>query len=155
MNLTRTAVLIDVRERKEFQDGTIKGAINLPLSKFHIEQYEGYRDNAICLFCQSGDRAKQVKELLNSNGFEFVILLDRHIERILENKEATGWSIDRQFRFILGLMIGLSLLAYFTGVVALLYFTCFISIMLMYTALIDRCYLRMGIAMLPWNRKKL
>ncbi len=150
----KTAVIIDVREPKEFRDGSIDGAVNLPFTQFHIDQYNDYREHVICLLCQSGSRANQAKERLLSSGFEHVILLDRHIENLQDKKKAMGWSVDRQFRLTLGLLFGISFTGYFLDTPQTLYFGVAIVCALIITSIIDRCYLRMGIALLPWNKDK-
>lgn len=154
MNITTTAVIIDVREPKEFHDGTIETAINLPFSQFNIDQYEAYREHTICLLCQSGNRAKQVKEHLIKNGFKYVLLMNRQMESVQHKQINKGWSVDRQFRLTLGFLFGISFAGYFFGTPETLYFGVAIVCALTITAIIDRCYLRMGIALLPWNREK-
>ena len=63
-----------------------------------------------------------------------------------------GWTIDRQFRMFLGLMlfvavIGMTLVSQWFIIIPSIFATGLIV-----TSLINRCYLRMGIARLPWNK---
>lgn len=66
-------LLIDVRERDEFVDGSIEGAQFIPrgLLDVKIENLEGNRDREILLFCAGGTRsllaAKSLKDLGYSN----------------------------------------------------------------------------------------
>jgi rhodanese-related sulfurtransferase len=146
-----TAVIIDVREPREFRENGIPGAVNLPLSEFHEDQYNSYRENLICLICQSGNRASRTKDQLEKIGFTNVVLLDRHMESIENNESATGWSVDRQFRFVLGILIAISMIGFFRGGIWFLSLSIFVSLGLTITASIDRCYLRVLIAKMPWN----
>lgn len=63
-------VLIDVRERKEWDQGHIEGAILWPLSKLmagHIP--EEYCESEIILHCQKGKRSLQAAEILRAHRF--------------------------------------------------------------------------------------
>lgn len=54
------AVLIDVREESEFQEGSLPSAINYPLSKILLDANSGsfqIRQGPIILFCQTGSRS--------------------------------------------------------------------------------------------------
>lgn len=150
----KKVVIIDVREEKEFRDGSIPGAVNLPSSKFDIELFSPYRENVICLVCQSGERAKNIKKRLSENNISDVHLLGRHMESLNEKKETKGWSVDRQFRMILGLLLATFLGGFFAGIEGFVVIPMILATGLIVTSIIDRCYMRMGIALLPWNRGK-
>jgi rhodanese-related sulfurtransferase len=62
------AVLVDVRTPLEFQGGSVKGAINIPLDeiKNHITKLKNKK--AIVVFCRSGARSAQAKAILERNG---------------------------------------------------------------------------------------
>lgn len=66
------AQIIDVRTKEEYQQGHIKGSINIPLNNLsnHILKLERNRPFITC--CASGMRSASAKSLLNSNGFEKV-----------------------------------------------------------------------------------
>lgn len=67
------AYLVDVRTPAEFADGSVKGAVNIPLDKVPTElsKFEGKQN--IVVFCLSGNRSGQAKSILEQNGFEDVI----------------------------------------------------------------------------------
>lgn len=67
------AFLVDVRTPAEFAGGSVKGAVNIPLHKVQ-EQLSGFitRKN-IVVFCRSGNRSAQAKNILEQNGFQDVI----------------------------------------------------------------------------------
>ncbi len=147
-------VIIDVRTRKEFLEGSYPGAINLPSNEFDVFKFRQFKNDAIALVCFSGNRAEQVKSLLEQEGFDHVTLMQHQMVHIQEGSsmESSGWTVDRQFRLALGLLIGIFLAGYFifnsplSLVVLLVVFSG-----LIYSAVTDNCYLRMFIATLPWN----
>lgn len=61
--------LIDVREPREFQAGSIRGAVNIPLSQLGARWTEIPRDQSVYLFCQSGVRSRQAVRVLSNHGF--------------------------------------------------------------------------------------
>lgn len=66
------AVLVDVRERSEWEEGHIKGAKHFPLSSLQkdAKAFAGVADNKnIVLYCQKGARSKKAAEILLSEGF--------------------------------------------------------------------------------------
>lgn len=149
------AVIIDVREPKEYSDHHIPGAINIPATTFDTKQFEPYRSNTICLICQTGKRADNIKNLLIENSFDNVYLLENHMENIEKNADLNqGWSVDRQFRMLLGLLLAIFLSGFYFGITSLMIIPIILSTGLIVTSIIDKCYMRMGIAMLPWNKKK-
>lgn len=148
-------VIIDVRTRKEFQEGSYPGAINLPSNEFDVSKFMQFRNDAIALVCFSGNRAEKVKSLLEQEGFDHVTLMQHQMVHIQEGSSlrSSGWTVDRQFRLTLGLLLGIFLVGNFifnsplSLVVLLVVFSG-----LIYSAVTDNCYLRMFIASLPWNR---
>ena len=151
------AVLIDVREPAEYWEGHLAGALNLPSTKFQIEDYLEFGDRAICLICQTGNRASHIAADLKQHGIENVFLLETQMAVLQEDRreaQTSGWTIDRQFRMTLGLLLSIFLLGYFSGVTWFLAIPIILCAGLITTSIIDRCYLRMGIAMLPWNSRR-
>jgi phage shock protein E len=67
------AFLVDVREPSELLDGSVKGAVNIPLGtvESNLEQFKNKQN--IVVFCRSGNRSGQAKMILNHYGFNNVI----------------------------------------------------------------------------------
>lgn len=66
------AILIDVRTPGEFQMGSAKGAVNIPLEEL-IHDFSQLEDKkSIVLFCRSGARSGYAQSFLQQNGFEKV-----------------------------------------------------------------------------------
>ena len=68
---TEQAVLVDLRDAKEFSEGHIAGAINIPLSKVdsRISELEKYRDKVIILADKLGHQAGATGKVLAKGGF--------------------------------------------------------------------------------------
>ena len=148
------AVIIDVREKAEFKDSHLPGAINFPFTKYKEAYFEPFLDKQICLVCHSGRRAKAILEKLKEDGFQNLAILEKQMEQITEHKQSHGWSIDRQFRMTLGSLMLIFLLGYFFVSQHFVFIPIVLCTGLIFTSIIDRCYMRMGIALLPWNRGK-
>lgn len=147
-------VIIDVREPAEFRDGHIPYAINLPSTRFSAADYTGWRHLAIYLVCQSGDRARTIAQQLYVAGLSNVCVLNRHMEQIDTEATSEVWSVDRQFRLLLGILIAMYLIGHYWLSDAFAAIPVILCTGLIITAIIDKCYLRVGIAMLPWNRRQ-
>jgi rhodanese-related sulfurtransferase len=151
------AVLIDVREPAEFYEGYLSGAVNLPSTQFNVEDYREYSDRVICLVCQTDRRAGNIAAQLQRQGLQNVFLLEQQMASLVEGETSAapaGWSIDRQFRMTLGLLGLTFLMGYFFVSAWFIVIPIILTTGLIITSIIDRCYLRMGIAMLPWNRRR-
>lgn len=60
---------VDVRTTAEFAQGSVKGAINIPLDQIE-NQLAKFKDKKnIVVFCRSGNRSSQAKVILEQNGF--------------------------------------------------------------------------------------
>ena len=65
--LAAGAQLVDVRTPDEFADGTIPGAVNIPLDEIHHRLSE-IDDHGVIFMCQAGVRAHTATRLLNELG---------------------------------------------------------------------------------------
>jgi rhodanese-related sulfurtransferase len=68
------AIVIDVREEKEFVEGHIINSIHIPLAKLNnrISELEKFRDKPIVVSCRSGNRSGNACAVLKKEGFESV-----------------------------------------------------------------------------------
>lgn len=82
LELTRTgkAVIVDVRERDEWERVRIPGAIHVPLGDLRARAREIPRDRAIIMQCQSGFRSALAAQALAAAGFRRVLNLDGGME---------------------------------------------------------------------------
>ena len=64
--------LLDVREEYEYQEGHVKGAVNLPLREILEKKDSLPKDKDIYVYCRSGHRSADAVNFLKSLGFEKV-----------------------------------------------------------------------------------
>ena len=70
--LKEGAQIIDVRTKAEFDQGHIKGAVNIPLNNLSNHYAKMKKDKPIITCCASGVRSAQAKNILKANGFSRV-----------------------------------------------------------------------------------
>lgn len=67
------AFLVDVRSPMEFAEGSVKGAVNIPLDQVPAQLSKFKNKKHIVVFCRSGARSGQAKSILEQNGFSNVV----------------------------------------------------------------------------------
>jgi rhodanese-related sulfurtransferase len=67
------AFLVDVRTPGEFSSGHVKGSVNIPLASIPNQLNKFKNKKNIIVFCRSGMRSSQAKNILQQNGFTNVI----------------------------------------------------------------------------------
>ena len=72
------AVVVDLRDAKEFKAGHIVDAINIPYAKLaeKVGELERYRDKPVVLVCKLGQQAGAAGKLLRQQGFQDVSRLN-------------------------------------------------------------------------------
>ena len=68
--LPDSALLVDVRDPDEFDDGHIPGAVNLPLNELRSRLGELPRDRELWLYCRVGQRGYYAARILMQHGFK-------------------------------------------------------------------------------------
>lgn len=66
------ATIVDVRTKAEYQQGHIKGSVNIPLNNLANQYSKLNKSKPILTCCASGMRSTQAKSILKSNGFSEV-----------------------------------------------------------------------------------
>ena len=68
------AVVLDVRDRKEFEQGHIVGAVNVPYASLEskLDELGKYKDKPVVIACRMGQHAGAAGMVLRKNGFESV-----------------------------------------------------------------------------------
>lgn len=73
---TPGAVLLDVRTRQEFAQGSVPGSRNIPLQELEeVQQAIPQRDTPVFVYCLSGARSRQAAALLQRMGYTSVVNL--------------------------------------------------------------------------------
>jgi len=68
------AVVVDVRETKEYSEGHLKDAMHIPLSDFktRIDELNKFKEKSVIAYCRSGQRSFSACKMLKKAGFEAV-----------------------------------------------------------------------------------
>ncbi len=68
------AVILDIREDREFQGGHIVNSIHIPMGMVNkrLADLEKHKDKPIIVGCRSGSRSASTCNVLSKNGFEKV-----------------------------------------------------------------------------------
>lgn len=67
------AYLVDVRTPAEFAEGSVPGAVNIPLDQVASRLKEFRNKEKVVVFCRSGSRSARAKEILESHGIPNVV----------------------------------------------------------------------------------
>jgi rhodanese-related sulfurtransferase len=89
-SINKDDILLDVRAPEEFKNGSIEGAINIPVDDLRCRINELPRNKTIYVYCQIGLRGYLASRILIQNGFEKVINLSggyRLCEACIKEKE--------------------------------------------------------------------
>jgi len=73
----QNAVVLDVRDKKEFEAGHIVDAVNIPHASLEsrVDELKKYQDRPIVIICRMGQHAGTAGTLLRKKGFENVTRL--------------------------------------------------------------------------------
>jgi rhodanese-related sulfurtransferase len=68
------AVMLDIREDAEYQQGHILNSVHIPLPRLQqqLKTLEKHKAKPVIAVCQTGNRSAQAASLLHKNGFETV-----------------------------------------------------------------------------------
>ncbi|HTN33425.1 MAG TPA: rhodanese-like domain-containing protein [Marinobacter sp.] len=72
------AIVVDIRDRKEFAEGRITGSVNIPLSglKSRVSELAKYKDKQIIVADKAGQHSAMAVKQLNEEGFSNVVRLN-------------------------------------------------------------------------------
>ena len=72
-----SAVVVDVCEPKEYEQGHVPNSINIPLGSLasRVNELDKYKDKPVVVACRSGNRSMRGAIALRKNGFESVYSL--------------------------------------------------------------------------------
>ncbi|WP_028863843.1 rhodanese-like domain-containing protein [Psychromonas aquimarina] len=74
-------ILLDVRTAREFTQGHIQGAVNIPYDQLlnQMQKIKDYKEQEIVIYCRSGRRAQVAADILKNKGFKHLSDLDGHM----------------------------------------------------------------------------
>lgn len=72
MDADQNAVILDVREADEYEEGHIPSSVLLPLGEVKRQIAHRYEDKTTCflVYCRSGRRSKEAALIMDSLGYE-------------------------------------------------------------------------------------
>lgn len=81
-------VVLDVRSAKEYAQGHIKNAINIPHTQVedHLDKLKTFKDKTIVVHCRSGYRAGKAEDILLANGITNLLHLEGDMLQWQEDK---------------------------------------------------------------------
>ena len=65
----KQSILVDVRSPEQFQVGSVRNAINIPLDELK-DRLEDFKGKKVVVFCKKGDRAKMAEKELEKYGIK-------------------------------------------------------------------------------------
>lgn len=71
--LRKNVILLDVRSSKEFDEGSLEGAVNIPVDEIESRLDELHFGQCYLVFCSHGIRSLKARSILRKNGFLNVI----------------------------------------------------------------------------------
>lgn len=152
-------ILIDVRSPAEFESIHIQGSHNIPLEEFkeHAKEISNI-NKKIVLICRTGNRAKTALEQIQCKGCKEARILEGGITSCKENykfiKGKQKWDIERQVRFIAGLIVLLSVLLGYVISPYFYFLSGAIGLGLVIASLTNSCLMGMLLMKLPYNKSK-
>ncbi|MCW5961215.1 MAG: rhodanese-like domain-containing protein [Pyrinomonadaceae bacterium] len=150
--------LLDVREPAEFAGGRIPGAKLLPLGELEKRQSEIDHSKPIYVMCRSGNRSAQAQQKLKKLGFTNVINVSGGFEAWkkhdlpFDRDENAPWAIERQVRFVAGLLVLTGFALSFLNPYFIL-ISAFVGAGLAFSAVTDTCTMGMILLKMPWNKR--
>ncbi len=81
---SKKVFLIDVRSNQEYEEGHLTGAINISVYNIEkeIQNVVKNKSDTIIVYCSSGGRSKEAKEILERLGYDEVYNLKGGIDRV-------------------------------------------------------------------------
>ena len=70
---TKNAVVLDLRDAKDFEKSSLASSINIPFDEFESKLGEFDKDKEILLYCNTGTRTSEASQILEKNGFTKVV----------------------------------------------------------------------------------
>ncbi len=151
-------VIVDVRSASERAAACVAGSLHLPLESVESGVSLLQRqERPIAALCKGGTRATMAQARLAQCGVGVSVIeggMDAWIRAGLPvtQKTVTSWSLERQVRFVAGLLVLCGTAAALTGGRGWLVVTGLVGAGLTFAGLTDTCLMGRLLARMPWNR---
>ncbi len=150
--------VLDVREASEYGGKRIKGTILAPLSRFKESSRIFDRNRHSYIVCQAGKRAEQFAKKLLENGHGNISVVAGGLNAWIDagypivEGGSKVWSLERQVRFVAGLLVLLGVILSLVLNPAFLILSGIVGAGLILAAVTDTCGMAMLLAIMPWNK---
>ena len=152
-------IVIDVRSAAEFESMHIRGSYNvpLPLLSEHTDELAERLGARVVLVCQSGVRAEQARQRLNTAGIGSARVLTGGVPGFAAAggdvvRGAQRWDLERQVRMAAGALVVGGLLAGKFISPRLRLLAGAIGTGLTFSAATNTCAMGKALARMPWNK---
>jgi rhodanese-related sulfurtransferase len=151
-------VIVDVRSASERAAACVAGSIHMPLEGVESGVSQLQRQELpIAMMCKGGTRARLAQERLARCGVTVSVIdggMDAWIRAGLPVTRVTlsNWSLERQVRFVAGLLVLCGTVATLLWGRWWLVMTGFVGAGLTFAGLTDTCLMGRLLALMPWNR---
>ena len=151
--------LVDVRSANEHASGHIPTSINIPMDEVESRLDDLEHSGPVVLICRTANRAGMVCELINDKHPELYVLEGGteawcNAGLPLVSSRKTRWSIERQVRLTVGVLLLVSLTLALTVNLLWLIVPGFLACGLTFAGLTDFCAMAAFYGKMPWNRPK-
>lgn len=157
-------VILDVREREEFEGEHIPGSISCPLSQFDYLApgiLKNINDSDVLLMCRSGKRAelalKEIAKLNQVPSAKFTVFHGGILQWKAQGREIKGekaiFPIMRQVQIVASTIIFFAFLSAYFVHPALVYFALMVGFGLALSGYTGYCPMVHLLQKMPWNKK--
>lgn len=157
----KNTILVDVREQVEFAGGRVSGAKLVPLGEIEKRHQELDHTHTVYVMCRSGRRSGEAQKRLKSLGFQNVVNVKGGFESWkaenlpFEKDEKAPWALERQVRFVAGLLVLLGVILSLLIHPYLIGISAFVGAGLTFAGATDWCGMGMLLAKMPWNQRQI
>ncbi len=160
MRLGPRPLILDVCSPGEFATGHLPGAMNIPLEQLSSRLRDISWSRTLVLVCRSGNRAAIAQRNLADHGLKSRILTGGiqawiKLQLPLVFTSSSGWALERQVRFVAGLLILAGVVLAFALSPIWIGLAGVIGLGLTASGITGLCPMAMALARMPWNRPRL
>lgn len=155
-------VILDVREKEEFQLESIPDSICCPLSQFDMMApgiLKNIKDSDVVIMCRTGNRAKIALETIKKMDFNQhtfscyeggILKWKEEGNKVISTKSSLP--LMRQVQIIAGGLIVLSFVASSLWAQAFIFLALFVGVGLMFAGIMGVCPMMSILKKMPWNK---
>lgn len=151
--------VIDVRSPREFEEGHVPGAVNLPMEQVEARLADLRNHEPVVLVCQSGRRAQMCQPILANHPEEVKVLeggtsawVDRGFPVV--RTVASRLPLMRQVQIAAGSLVLLGTVLGYLVNPGWIFLAMFVGAGLVFAGISGFCGMANVLAVMPWNKSK-